>query len=145
MLRVSSDRQVGWGALQRGLCARFLCAQRCRVPAQVSSISWEGPAHENPGGCGVPAQVSSISWEGPDHQSPGGCWVPAQVSSIPWEGPDHESPMGCRVPAQVSSISWEGSAHESPGGWEEHVNERPLYAASTKLLSDFPVGGAGVR
>ena len=101
MLRVSSDRQVGWGALQRGPRAWFLCAQPCRVPAQVSSVSWEEP----------------------DHESPGGCWVPAQVSSISWEGSDHESPVG----------------------WEEHVNERPLYAASTELLSDFPVGGAGVR
>ena len=93
----------------------------------------------------MPAQGSSVSWEGPAHESPGGCRVPAQVSSIPWEASAHESPGGCRVPAQVSSVSWEGPAHESPGGWEEHVNERPLYAASTELLSDFPVGGAGVR
>ena len=91
------------------------------------------------------AQGSSIPWEGPAHESPGGCWVPAQVSSIFWEGPDHESPVGCWVPAQVCSIPGEGPDHKSPGGWEEHVNERPLYAASTELLSDFPVGGAGVR
>ena len=45
-----------------------------------------------PSPAGVPAHESSISWEGPDHESPGGCWVPAQGSSISWEGPDHESP-----------------------------------------------------
>ena len=91
------------------------------VPAHESSISWEGPDHESPGGCWVPAQVSSISREGPAHESPVGCWVPAQVSSISWEGPDHESPGGCWVPAQVSSIPWEGPDHEIPVCWEGGV------------------------
>ena len=36
------------GVLPRGLRARFLCAQPCRVPARVGPMPWEGPAHETP-------------------------------------------------------------------------------------------------
>ena len=115
------------------------------VPAQGISIPREGPDHESPVGCWVPAQVSSISWEGPDHESPVGCWVPAQVSSISWKGPDHESPGGCCVPVQVNSISREGLGHESHVCWEGGVYERPLCAAGTELLSNFPVGSAGMK